>query len=291
MKRKRSFVLILALVSAALLLTASLTGILIDDGGDPYIFTSLQDAEVEIYGGEGIYRHDSLYKAAMFRGFDWVSLLVCLPLLLWAASLYRRGRLLGKLLLGGIFTYLGYIYLIGVMGNAFNSMFLVWTAIYSVGLFGTALVLIDLEVPALPARLEPGFPRKGLAIYTIALGLFLPISYLAQIVPAYTTGVPPASLEIYTTLELAALELGIMVPLHVVGGLLLLRGRAWGYAMAILLAFAAGTTFMALSVAQALLYFVYGWGGPADVILMVVFAVIASGFAFAAFKRAGEVTV
>ncbi|MFP4346522.1 MAG: hypothetical protein ACLFU8_17690, partial [Anaerolineales bacterium] len=86
------------------------------------------------------------------------------------------------------------------------------------------------------------------------------------------------------------LEMGIMVPLHIVGGVLLWRGKAWGYVLAILLAFAAGVTFMALSVAQSLLYFVYGWGGPADVIQMVVFAVIASGFAFAAYRQARSAT-
>ena len=272
----------------ALLLTASLAGIISDDDGDLYTFTSLRGEEIEIYGGQSIYQNDSVYKAVMFRAFDWVGLLVCFPLFVLGIYQYQRGRLMGQLLLGGIFTYFAYIYLIGVMGNAFNAMFLVWTGLFSTGLFGSALVLKGLDVSSLPQRLESGFPRKGLSIYTVAFGLFLPIPYLAQIIPAYTTASPPATLEIYTTLELAALEIGIMIPLHIVGGMLLWRRKAWGYVISTLLAFAAGMTFTALSVAQLLLYFSFQTGGPVEIIQMIVFAVIASGFSLVTYRRVGK---
>jgi len=224
----------------------------------------------------------------MFRGFDWASLLVCFPLFVWGMVLYQRGRLKGQLLLGAVFTYFAYIYLIGVMGNGFNIMFLVWTGIFSTGLFGLALVLKDLDLSALPRKLETDFPRKSLAVYTIALGLFLPIPYLAQIILAYVTTSPPPTLEIYTTLELAALEIGIMVPLHIVGGVLLWKRKAWGYIISIPLALTASITFIALSIAQWLLYFSYQTGSIADVIQMIVFAVIASAFSFVTFRRVKE---
>jgi hypothetical protein len=288
LNKKKTPVFVLSILAMALLLIASLAGIVSDDGGDPYTFTSLRGEDIEIYGGAGIYQNDSVYKAVMFRGFDWVGLLVCFPLLVLGMYLYRRDQLMGQLLLGGVFTYFAYIYLIGVMGNAFNVMFLVWTGLFSIGLFGLALVLKDLDVSALPGKLEPGFPCKGLAIYTIALGLFLPVPYLAQIIPAYTTASPPATLEIYTTLELAALEMGIMIPLHIVGGVLLWRREAWGYVISILLAFAAGMTFLALSVAQLMLYFSFQTGGLVEVIQMIVFAVIASGFSFVTYRRVGK---
>jgi hypothetical protein len=288
LNKEKTPVFILSILAMALLLTASLGGIMSDDGGNPYTFTSLRGEDIEIYGGAGIYQNDSVYKAAMFRGFDWVGLLVCFPLLVLGIYLYQRGQLMDQLLLGGVFTYFAYIYLIGVMGNAFNIMFLVWTGLFSTGLFGLALVLKDLDVSSLPQRLEPGFPRKGLSIYTIALGLFLPVPYLAQIIPAYMTASPPATLEIYTTLELAALEIGIMIPLHLVGGVLLWRRKSWGYIISILLAFAAGMTFLALSVAQLLLYFSFQTSGLVEVVQMVVFAVIASGFSLVAYRRVGK---
>jgi hypothetical protein len=278
-------IFILCILGMALLLIASLAGIISDDGGDPYTFTSLRGEDIDIYGGQGIYQNDSVYKAVMFRGFDWASLLLCCPLFAWGMYLYRRGKLKGQLLLGAVFNYFAYIYLIGVMGNAFNVMFLVWTGIFSTGLFGLALVLQDVDLVALPRKLETDFPRKSLAVYTVALGAFLPIPYLAQIVPACITSSPPATLEIYTTLELAALEMGIMAPLHIVGGVLLWRRKPWGYMISIPLALTASITFIALSIAQWLLHFSFQVGSIADVIQMLVFAVIASGFSFVTFKR------
>ena len=63
------------------------------------------------------------------------------------------------------------------------------------------------------------------------------------------------------------------------------KKNVWGYILTIFLAFAAGVTFMALSVSQILLSFSYQQGNLVEVVQMVVFAVIASGFSLAAFKH------
>jgi hypothetical protein len=120
----------------------------------------------------------------------------------------------------------------------------------------------------------------------LALALALLFQYLAQILTAYATGRLPASLEHYTTLELAALELGLMVPLHVIGGLLLWRCHAWGYLIAIPLAFTAAMTFIALSVGQVLLHLSFASENLAAILQMVAFALTASVFSLLAFLRA-----
>lgn len=285
MQREKLFILVLSITGIGLILIASLAGIMTNDSGDPYLFTSLQGEDIEIYGGEGIYQNDSIYKAVMFQGFDWVGLLIVFPLFLLGIFQYVRGRFQAQLLLGSIFTYLAYIYLIGVMGNTFNSMFLVWTGLYSVGFLGVITILAGIDMSNFMQQIKPSFPRKSLSVYAIALGIFLPIMYLMQIFTAYATTNPPEPLEIYTTLELAALEIGIMAPLHILGGVLLWKKNKWGYILTIFLAFTAGITFMALSVSQILLSFSYQQGGLAEVIQMAVFGVIASGFSLAAFKH------
>jgi hypothetical protein len=188
---RRAGILVLSIVGLLLVSTASLVGIVMDDGGDPYRVTSLRAQAVEIYGGHGLYRSDSVAKAVAFRGFDWANLFVCVPLSVLGMRLYRRGRLRGRLILAAIFTYFAYIYLIGVMGNAFNEMFLVWTALFSTGAFGTALTLASIDAPAVPERLAKGFPRKSLAVYMLVLAVVLLSDYLAQVLTAYATGRPP----------------------------------------------------------------------------------------------------
>jgi hypothetical protein len=278
-------VLLLFILALLLLGTASVVGIVLDDGGDPYRITSLRGQAVDIYGGQGLYRSDSVAKAVMFRGFDWANMVVCLPLSVLGLLQYRSGPLRGQLILAAIFTYLAYNYLIGVMGNGFNGLFLVWTALFSTGVFGSALTLAEIDVLALPERLATRFPRKSLAVYMVVLGLVLLAQYLLQILTAQVEGRPPAALEHYTTLELAALELGVMVPLHFVVGVLLWRRHAWGYLIAIPLAFAAAMTFIALSVGQVLLYVSFGGKSTVGIVQMVAFAAIATVLSFVAFQR------
>ena len=281
----RSPLFVLSSLAMILLLISSVAGLVLDQGGNPYAFTSLRGETVEVYGGTGLYQFDTSYKAIAFRSFNWVNLLIVLPLFGASLYLYRRGRLRGQLLLAALFTYLAYIYLIGVMGNAFNSMFLVWTALFSVGLFGLFLTLSEMNVTALPEKLEPHFPRRSVAIYVMGVGLILLFQYLAEIITAYAAGQPPASLDHYTTLELAALELGIMIPLHLAGGVALWRRHAPGYLISTILAFTAAMVFVALSVSLLIGYGSFGRGDPADLIITLAIATFAAGFSFVIFKR------
>jgi hypothetical protein len=281
----RSPLFVLSMLAMVLLLVSSVAGLVFDRGGNPYAFTSLRGEVVEVYGGAGLYQFDTAYKAIAFRSFDWVNLLIVLPLFGASVYLLKRGRLRGQLLLAALFTYLAYIYLIGVMGNAFNGMFLVWTALFSLGLFGLFLTVAQMNVAALPDNLEPGFPRRSVAIYVMGVGLILLFQYLAEIITAYATGQPPASLDHYTTLELAALELGIMIPLHVVGGIALWKRQAAGYLISIILAFTAAMVFVALSVSLLIGYLSLGRGDPADLIITLAIALFAAGFSFVIFKR------
>jgi hypothetical protein len=282
---KKTAILVLSLLAMVLLLATSLSTISLDDGGNPYIFTSVKGEAVEIYGGVGPYQYDNTFKAIGFRSFDWVSLVIVSPLFVLGILQYQRGQLRGKLLLAALFTYLAYIYLIGVMGNIFNTMFLAWTALFSIGLFGLYLVLAGLDMADLSEKLAPGFPRKSVSAYVIVVGLILLLQYLSEIISAYATGTPPPSLDHYTTLELASLELGIMVPLHLISGVVLWRKNAWGYVIATLLVFASFMVFMALSVSLLLFYFRFGRGNFLDMAITVVITIVATVFSFVIFKH------
>jgi hypothetical protein len=233
----QTIILLMAFTASILLLVVSITAIALDDGGSPFSFTSIRGETVKVYGGAGPYRNDSTYKAIAFRSFDWVSLVVGLPLFLLGMFLYRRGRLVGQFLLAALFTYLAYIYLIGFLGNVFNSLFLGWVALFSIGSFGLFLIVSEIDIPSLPQKLSRHFPGKSVAVYLFSVAAILTAQYLAEIFTAYLAGTPPASLDHYTTLELAGLELGIMIPLHILAGVLLWRQKAWGYVLATVLAF------------------------------------------------------
>jgi hypothetical protein len=125
MTNQKPKALTLALVGIAFLLMviSSMAGILREDGGRARPFTTIHGEQVTLYGGEGVYRNDTLVKAVTFRGTDWANMLVGVPIMILGIVLYARGRPLGALMLAAFLTYLAYFYLIGVMGNAFNEYF------------------------------------------------------------------------------------------------------------------------------------------------------------------------
>lgn len=283
--KSQTIVLALAIAACSLLFVVSLAAIVLNDGGSTYTFTSVQGETVNIYGGLGPYRYDSTYKAIAFRSFDWVSLVIVLPLFLAALRFYQRGQLKGRLLLAALFTYLAYIYLIGFMGNAFNGLFLGWVALFSLGCFGLFLVVSEINLPALPQQLAGRFPVKPVAVYMLAVAAILSAQYLAEIFGAYITGSPPSSLDHYTTLELAGLELGVMIPLHILAGLLLWRQNAWGYLLATILAFAAAMVFIALSISLLIPYLGSARGDLTDLAITLGITCVATGFSLAIFRQ------
>ena len=85
---------------AILALVTALAGLFWQDAGSPFTFRSLHSLAVEMYG-QGLYRYDTLFSGAAFRGTDAVTLPIGLPLLIIATLLYRGGSLRGSLLLSG----------------------------------------------------------------------------------------------------------------------------------------------------------------------------------------------
>lgn len=214
-----------------------------------------------------------------------MSLIIVLPLFLLALRFYQRRHLKGQLLLAALFTYLAYIYLIGLMGNTFNGLFLGWVALFSIGCFGLIRLLLEINPDTLSQKVSREFPRKPVAVYMIGVAVLLSIQYITEIIGAYITGRPPLSLAHYTTLELAGLELGIMIPLHILAGVLLWRQKAWGYMLSSVLAFAAFMVFIALSISLLISSFWYGYGNMADIAITIVITVIAAVFSFAIFMK------
>ena len=76
-----------------------------------------------------------------------------------------------------------------------------------------------------------------------------------------------------------------MAPLHLIGGFLLWKRIAWGYVTSILLAFIASIAFISLSVGQLLYYVSFQGGSIIDVIQVIVFAMIATGFSVVIFAQ------
>jgi hypothetical protein len=240
---------------AALALVAAGVGLFYTDGGHSFSFTTLHGQMVQMYG-QGLYRYETLRTGAGFKGQDVAVLVLSVPLLVLSIVLYRRGSLKGGLLLVGTLAYFLYNYGSMAVGAAYNSLFLVYVALFSASLFGLVLALTSFDVQGLPAHFSTRLPRRGIAVFLFAIGLSLLVVWLGlSIVPALLQGQAPSEVMSYTTLVTHALDLGVIAPTAFLSGILLLRRAPLGYLLAstmLVLSWVLGAGVLTLSAAQVL---------------------------------------
>jgi hypothetical protein len=243
----------LSLLVALLGVVATTAGIVTAMGVHHHTFLSLNGQTITMQGG-GLYAHESVSGAAQAIGQDVVTLVVGIPLLLVAIFLAARGSLRGQLLRAGALWYFTYTYLLMAFGAAYNPLFLLYVALFSASLFAFILALLTIDVRRLPRQLSRHFARRTMAWLVIGIGAMLALLWLGRIVPALVTGTVPFGLESYSTLFVQAGDLGLVVPLAVLTGALLLRRHPVGYLLAgVMLVKGAtlGLALLAMAVAMA----------------------------------------
>lgn len=219
--------IILSILTGLLVLLQTTVGLFSQGGSGPFAFTTLHGNTIQMYG-QGIYAYDTFFKAPILRGTDSVTLFIGLPLLVVAILLYRRGLLRGGLLLTGALAYLLYNAASVALGAAYNNLFLLYVACFSACLFALALTVGSIDLQALAARIRPGLPYRGIAIVMFVSGLALLAAWLGDILVALFSGGVPA-IDSYTTEVTYVFDLGIITPLCVLTGVLLLRRAPISY--------------------------------------------------------------
>lgn len=221
---------VLVIVIAALSLWAAGAGLFDATTGQPYAYTNHRGETVTI-NGRGLYVFDTVSTAAQMQGNDLVTLVVGLPLLGVSTVLALRGSLRGRLLLIGTSGFFLYTYLSMATLAAYNNLFLVYVALFSSSLFAFVLSLMTVDVGALSKHFTAAFPRRLVLGVVFITGGFLLIAWLGRVGGPLLQGTTP-TLENTTTMVIQTLDLGVVVPLNLLAGVLLVRRSAWGYLLA-----------------------------------------------------------
>ncbi len=245
MERSQALVVLVALI-AGLALVAAGTGVLWQGSGGAIPFTTMR-GETVMLQGHGLYRYDTVSGAAQAIAADAVTLCLGIPLLAISAWLYRRGSLRGTLLLAGTLGYFLYTYGSMAFLSAFNPLFLVYVALFSLSLFAFILSLMSIKVGELPAHFSPRLPRRAIASLLFAMGGFILFAWMGRIAPALLNDTPPFGLESYSTLVIQAMDLGLVMPLALLAAVLLLKRRPYGYLLAAVALLKAFTMLVAVS--------------------------------------------
>src|SRR6056297_1669828 len=228
MKYSKIIGVLLVLIMCASGVAAAM-GVFSQQGPGPREYESVRGQTLTLYG-YGIYAHMSADVAVQGIGQDYVTLFLGIPLLGIAFLAARRGGLRGRLFLAGILGYFLVTYLFYLVMAMYNPLFLVYAFLLGISFFAFSLTLMGFDIEKLPEAFKPKTPTGlcgGFLIFnTLAIGQL----WLGVVVPPLLDGsIYPAQLQHYTTLIVQGLDLGLLLPLSLVSGILLLKKRPMGY--------------------------------------------------------------
>ncbi len=176
------------------------------------------------------YRDVDWIKAAWF-GNDLVTLFVAVPIFILGIVLNNRGSQRGRLLWLGMLGYAIYNYAYYLFGAALNTVFVVYLVILVLSTVTMILALASLD----PAALAAGFPDKTpvslIGGYFVFVGLGLGIVWLVMWA-AFAFAGQPTPIEPEAFKVVAAIDLSIIAPVLIIGGVLLWRRNLHGYTLA-----------------------------------------------------------
>jgi hypothetical protein len=203
-------------------------------GGEPSSVVTVQGETVPLYG-RGVYRHDSLIVGSGSVGVDTVTLLLGIPFLAWALAVHRGGSTRGTAVLLGVLTYFLYLYMSRAIDTAFNELFLLYVATMSASLFALLTAIRLLPTDRIQLVVER-MPRRSTVAFLTVLPAVLVLVWLPLVLEPLVSGQPPAAVEHYTTFVTGALDLGILLPISLVGAGRVRSPRATGNVKALCLA-------------------------------------------------------
>ena len=238
--------------------------------GQPYPLTTFRGEEVTI-NARGLYYWDTVSSMAQMQANDLITLVVGLPLLAFSTWLAFRGSLKGQLLLAGTLGFFLYTYMSMAFNTAFNDLFIVYVALFSLSMYAFILAMMSFDLATLPGRFSEKLPRSWIAGLMIVSAVFLLVAWLGgRILPTITQDAVPA-MENTTTMVIQAMDLGLIMPFAVLAAVLLLRRSAWGY----LLSSVAVMKFITMGLAVSTMGINMALNGePDSAVLVGIFLVI-----------------
>lgn len=268
MKFKKT-ITILVLCICLLSLVTSLVGFFYSQGNGEYNFISVFGEKVKLYG-DGIYKHDSISIVAQGKAQDVVTVLLGIPLLLISLYISRNGLLKGKLLLAGTLGYFLYTYVSYVFLWMYNPLFLVYVVLMSASFFSFTLTMMSFDVDKLSSYFKEGLPVRFIGGVQIFISVMLLMLWLGKIVPALINGTTPEGLDHYTTLVIQGMDLGFIVPIAFISGVLIIKRKPFGYLLSsivIMKGFSMGTAIITMIISMIFA------GVQVDIVEIIIFSI------------------
>jgi len=184
----------------------------------------------------GLYRDNSFVKA-VWRGNDAGTLLVAAPMFAMGLVLSQRGSALGDLIRLGLLDYVLYNFAFYLFASAFNALFIPYVLLIVLSMLGLLTGLVGLNTQSVKGCFRDKLPVRWVGGYLIFVALGLTTIYLIQVGQFFATGHPPEIIARtgHVTHVVPALDLTLLVPWLVLGGIWIWHRKPWGYVLSIIM--------------------------------------------------------
>ena len=213
MKKRLRGIDILIICIIILLIAITTVGIYSFDIDKSYMITNQYGDNVEIFGN-GIYAHDSYFKALTNIGTDCTILFLVIPMMAVALIREIKSRTIkSKLFLTAVTATVLYYATSIVFGATYNSLHLIYIALFSSSLFALIILVKSINTVELRKIQKWITPSKGLSVFLIISGISLFVAWLPDIITSLMNGKSLTLIEIYTTEITYVLDMGIISPM------------------------------------------------------------------------------
>lgn len=181
------------------------------------------------------------------RGQDLITLLA-LPALAVALRGAGRGSARATLIWLGLLGYLGYTYAGAALGYFFAALTPLYIFLFSLAVFALGSAVAAIDVAWIAQQIDSAAPRRAAAGFLALIGLMLALLELGQYGAFLVSGALPAGVAAAGggAYFVYGLDLGLVLPLTLLGAYWLWRRRPWGYVLAGAIVIKATTMGLAL---------------------------------------------
>jgi hypothetical protein len=200
----------------------------------------------------------------MFVTNDLINLLIGLPALIVSMWMARRGRLIGLLLWPGALFYIVYNYMVYAISMPFRGLYLLYSVLILLSVFGTLRLLTSLDGRAIQLRLKGAVSERFAGGVLVGFGALYFLRALVLIITAMINreSIPRPELALHIA------DMVLSLP-WIIGGVSLWRKRVFGYMVGLGLLFQASTLFIGLIILMLISPYVSGQSYPVSDIIVI----------------------
>ena len=185
---------------------------------------------------DNLYR-DNPFVSAVWRGNDYVTLIVAVPIFFFSLLIAKRGEQRAQLIWFSMLWYTFYNYTFYLFGAAFNAFFLLYVALFTLSLFALIFGLPHLDTKKIKQRFSTEMPVRWISGYMLFVAAGLSVVYIMQSLNFIVTGQLPEIVGItsHPTSVVFAIDFPFLIVPFVLTAFWLWKRQPWGYALAVIL--------------------------------------------------------